>query len=244
MNNVFEYWQDLMVRDATPHYLRDEEEPYSLPIVLKVPKNVSEKPTHEEAILVVAGCFVKLFTSPDVPGNPAWEEPVKSWMKGRIRKIVRRAKTPEWEKLISNLNPDGSVLNINHTVDGRTVECVVLPPHPSFEHPAAIEKLQVSGLDLERDTAGMTRTVTSGTTMKLALNPGFQMSTGKVLAQVGHAVQLMIRDAQLDDLHQWEKNNLNISLVHWDDLVKPIVEVQDAGFTEVPPGTFTVKAGF
>ena len=64
-----------------------------------------------------------------------------------------------------------------------------------------------------------------------ALNPDITMSSGKTLAQIAHAA-VMADDLGLD---------ITRARVARDGRGRCVAEVRDAGLTEVPPGTITVR---
>ena len=81
------------------------------------------------------------------------------------------------------------------------------------------------------------------------------MSIGKTAAQVGHGIHVLCREAPSDRLDQWESSDSPIivvqvsSLTDLNDLATrcaiahiPCYPIQDAGRTEVEPGTTTVAS--
>ena len=82
----------------------------------------------------------------------------------------------------------------------------------------------------------------------LWVNPTLEMSTGKTMAQVGHAAHLTwwalpdtARKAWIADDFQLAVRTASPS--QWKQLLKSgLPVVQDAGFTEVEPGSRTVVA--
>ena len=186
----------------------------------------------------VAGATARFFDDERSSPNGEWYPAIEKWLNGRIRKVTRRARGSEWNKL---LELDGFLYEENG------VQIFILPPHPNHEPPALIRKLQVSGLDLEKQEPE--DMPLSHHTMFIAFNPELEMTTGKASAQVGHAVQLAIFRNAPHVLEAWKDSGYPVAFVSWDAInemmpqtMTPLIDVHDAGFTEVESGSHTVRA--
>lgn len=206
----------------------EELEPYVLPIVLRLEKDEELLPTHEEAQLAVAAAVLGFFDSEKTAPGGAWRESTDKWLAGRIRKVARRARGKEWDTV---RKMDGIYAKYGNA------EVIILPPHPNFAAPAEIKKLQVSGLDLERKP--ITEDYFDG--LGFSVNPNIEMSTGKTLAQVGHAVQLTIFRSSINELKTWEEASCPFIVLPWEAKVSWDAIIHDAGFTEVAPGSETAR---
>ncbi|MEA2471483.1 MAG: hypothetical protein QOE38_2482, partial [Thermoleophilaceae bacterium] len=79
------------------------------------------------------------------------------------------------------------------------------------------------------------------------VNPRLEMSSGKTLAQIAHAA---VMAADREELDEWVSSGcpgqvLKPPQTRFDDLCRSpdlVARVEDAGLTEVPPGTVTVLA--
>lgn len=217
--NLFN-WSDV---ELTPHYARDEAEPYSLPIVVRVEK--TETYTEEDAFIAVIKLMVALFDS------NKWNTSLEQWVKGRIRKVTRKARASQWENLKT----------LDHIyAKHNNVEMMVFEPHKLNELNPLLKKLQVQGIDFEKNVAQEQNSSFQG--MVVAVNPELAMSTGKTIAQVAHSAQILIFTKSKTELQKWVDTNFAVSISSWDKVVVPDVSVQDAGLTEIPAGSFTVKA--
>jgi peptidyl-tRNA hydrolase len=122
----------------------------------------------------------------------------------------------------------------------------VFPPVPLDEVPKDLAKLQVTGTDLE-DPEELPP-LEPGVRV-LWVNPGLTMSTGKTMAQVGHGAHLAWLSLSTRARNAWAASDFALSVRTatpplWNDLLRSgLPVVQDAGFTEVEPGSCTVIAG-
>lgn len=209
----------------------EEQEPYVLPIIIRLEKDENFKPSHEEAQLAVGYAITKLFDSEIVMPDGEWNESFTKWLNGRIRKVSRRARGSEWEAVKS--------LPHIYTSYGKA-EIIILKPHPNFEPPAEIKKLQISGIELAKEN----RTGNSNNILglKFTVNPEINMSTGKTLAQVGHAVQLAIFNSTPETVELWVEQKTPINHCGWNEYTSWTAEIHDAGFTEIPAGSLTAKS--
>merc|ERR1719350_274686 len=89
--------------------------------------------------------------------------------------------------------------------------------------------------------------------MVVCVRSDLSMTVGKVAAQVGHAVHANILESKWQDLQRWDADGgKKITLrVESEEQLKEIEQaagqrgivansIEDAGHTEVPPGTLTV----
>ncbi|MCG6495951.1 aminoacyl-tRNA hydrolase [Kitasatospora sp. A2-31] len=214
-------------RDARPQYV--------LPLVVRLEK--AAPPGRSDALETSARAVLTLLADPRVTeADGEWAEQVAAWEDARIRKVVRRARGGEWRRA-------GELPGI--TVTGREAEVRVFPPIPLDGWPKDLAKLQVSGTDLAE--AGPVDPAGAGIPV-LWLNPELEMSAGKTMAQTGHAAQLAwwrLSDAQRKE---WAGAGFALAVrtatpEAWAELVASgLPLVQDAGFTEIAPGSCTVVA--
>ena len=132
----------------------------------------------------------------------------------RPGKVVLRARSPsQWAR----------VLEEPHSAAGDGV--VALPPRRRSERGDALTKLQAMSTELDQAPDAADADVV------YALNPDITMSSGKTLAQIAHAA-VMAADLGLD---------VSRARVARGGPGRCVAEVRDAGLTEVPPGTITVR---
>jgi Peptidyl-tRNA hydrolase PTH2 len=230
-------WQG---QDSLARSELDAEEPWSLPLVVRSEK--ADPPAHQAALHASARAVVELLAHPDsAPGGP-WHGPLRRWSDGWIRKVVRRARTIRWTETIALPGVTGEVAG---------AEVRALLPHPVSEPPATVAKMQVSGLDLEADPDWDLEPA-GGPALTILLAPGLALTTGKACAQVGHAAQLALLELDETTVGEWATAGFPLRVREadpptWRDILagrRRAAVVQDAGFTEVAPGTLTCAATF
>jgi peptidyl-tRNA hydrolase len=124
-------------------------------------------------------------------------------------------------------------------------EVRVFPPVPLDGVPKDLAKLQVTGTDFEDPDE--LPVIESGLPV-LWINPGLEMSSGKAMAQCGHAAQLAWWKLSSEERKEWAATDFALAVrtaspAQWQTLLTSgLPVVQDAGFTEVAPGSRTVIA--
>jgi peptidyl-tRNA hydrolase len=213
---------------------RDEAPQYVMPLVVRLEK--TEPPALTDALETAARAVLAILADERSTGEGEWAEMMTAWQDARIRKVVRRARGGEWHR--ANELP-------GITVTGATAEVRVYPPIPLDGWPKELLKLQVSGTNLE--DAEPPPAADLGEPV-LWLNPELEMSAGKAMAQVGHAAQLAWMVLSDEDRKLWRESGFALSVrtpsaARWATLLTSgLPVVQDAGFTEIDPGSYTVIA--
>lgn len=194
--------------------------------------------THEDMVTAAARASVAAWMA--CPDDPAWEP----WLAGSFGKSVRRARPVEVEKAREFMVASVAV---------GEAEAFAGLPVTREEMPAPVRKLQVSGTNAPR--VGWPKPVTATqdpfgfVRPWMVINMGANMTTGKTCAQAAHGLlgwALHQDDAVLDE---WGAAGMPFNVSEhdgeqFDNLVKHSrasdVIIQDAGHTEVEPGTTTV----
>jgi hypothetical protein len=199
-------------------------------------------------LVVRRGAFADLATAGPLAGaaavacvrrfgdDPAWADAFAAW-RPRPGKVCLRARNlGQWEQVLAE----------PHALAGSAGDAavVVLPPRRRSERGPLLERLQAMSAELEPPPPG--GPVPAGAVAYL-LNPGAPMSSGKTLAQVAHAA-VMASEAR--GLGGWVAAGCPGVVLAPDaagfaaarDGDGCVAKVEDAGLTEVPPGTVTVVA--
>ncbi|WP_241995958.1 peptidyl-tRNA hydrolase [Kribbella antiqua] len=205
---------------------------YVLTLVVRVEKNA--RPGQTDALETAARAVLAILADERSIGEGEWAEAMRAWQDARIRKVVRRARGAEWRR--AEALP-------GITVTGDTAEVRVFPPVPLDAVPKDLAKLQVTGTDFEDPDD-----LDAPESPVLWINPGLTMSSGKAMAQCGHAAHLAWLALSESGRKEWVAADFALAVRtatpgQWQRLLTSgLPVVQDAGFTEVAPGSRTVIA--
>lgn len=217
-----------------PSFETPEEDPYAVVMVLKAVKDPEGNYPPERDIFQAASTALMELLLVD---DPETQEHLNQWMNGRIRKLMKRVKPNQWETVLNS--------KVYHTVGvSGAAEVAVFRPVRISEQPDVLRKAQMSGLEV-KDVSPFT--VEDVPLLTVHADDNLHMSTGKLVAQVGHAVQLFLMYGNEYKIEPWLESGALISVQRTDTL--PLLDtvdviVRDAGFTEVPSGSVTVVALF
>ncbi|MCT2590850.1 peptidyl-tRNA hydrolase [Streptomyces sp. N2-109] len=218
---------------------------YVLPLVVRIER--AAPPARTDALETAARAVLTLLADPrTAAADGEWCERVRVWEERGIRKVVRRARGAEWRR--AEALP-------GLTVTGRGAEVRVFPPVPLDAWPKDLARLQVSGTELADPEPGPGPAPRSETAPETApvpvlwLNPELEMSAGKAMAQAGHGAQCAWWALDPGARADWLRAGFPLSVraaesaERWARLTgSGLPLVQDAGFTEIAPGTCTVVA--
>jgi len=240
-------WLNLPAESTSDTSDEDPENVVLMPVVLRIERR---DPPGRTAVLeaAAASALAVCLDERSGPGGE-WFEAVHAWTSGRIRKVARRARGSHWDA-VQDL-PGRTV-----EVDGAQVRSFV--PMRVADMPKELTRLQISGSELEPDDPGPP----AEDVPALRLNPAAGMSAGKAAAQVGHATMILAAllhgDGRHEELARWAAREFRCSVrtpseQGWRELdpggdperawrEHGVAAVRDAGFTEVDPGTVTVRA--
>ena len=198
-----------------------------LPLVVRIERE--QPPARTDALEAASRAVLFMLTTQE----PEWLDAVAEWDGHRIRKVVRRARGAQWRR--AEALP-------GITIEHRSAAVRVYPPIGVDAWPRDLATLQVGGTDLE-DPAPPSAPE-RGLPVVL-LSPQVEMTAGKAMAQAGHAAQLGYRSLSSGARSTWQQQGFALAVRDasseaWARAVEagaPVV--QDAGFTEVAPGSCT-----
>ncbi|MET9316918.1 peptidyl-tRNA hydrolase [Kribbella sp. NPDC003505] len=214
-----------------------------LTLVVRVEKQA--RPAQTDALETAARAVLAILADERSYGEGEWADAMAAWQDNRIRKIAKRARGAEWRRAeaLPGITLHGYGTGAEESAVAAEVR--VFPPSGVDDVPPDLFKLQVSGTDFE-DTADLPP-VRPGVPV-LWVNPALEMSSGKAMAQVGHAAQLAWWALPAQARKEWAATDFELAVrtatpEHWRTLLAGnLPVVQDAGFTEIAPGSRTVIA--
>ena len=166
-----------------------------------------------------------------------WGEALAAW-RPRPGKVCLRARGGQWEQALAL---DGALAG-----EPAASAVLALPPRRRSQRGPVLERMQAMSTSLAPppdapDPDDRRAAVT------YALNPDAPMSSGKTLAQIAHAA---VMAADRPELESWVTAGCPGQVIAPDTAgfeqlagaPRLAAEVRDAGLTELPPGTVTVRA--
>ncbi|MGV3114214.1 peptidyl-tRNA hydrolase [Corynebacterium freneyi] len=222
---------------ALPRPMREdpgENVPWSMPIILNIPK--PDRPDRTElleaaATAVVACCLDEHAGDADSP----YARALGQWYGARIRKIARRARNVQWDRV-------QDLPGVTASVGGASARA--LTPGPVGGEDAVVAKLQIGGTDLPKPDSPAREAGDDGVPT-IWVDADLGMTVGKAAAQVGHGSMLLAAVLGAEAAWRWARDGypLRVREVPGDALpAGDVVDVvvHDAGFTEIAPGAATV----
>jgi peptidyl-tRNA hydrolase len=173
--------------------------------------------------------------------DPEYAPAIEQWRE-RPGKVTLRARGGQWRDVLES-EPHA----VAGDPDGASV--LALPPRRRSARSELLTKLQAMASELTPvPTTPEVPTRDRDGRMTYVLNPRLQMSSGKTMAQIAHAATM---SAATGTLEQWVADGCRGRVLvperqrTFDELCASpglSARVEDAGLTEVPPGSVTVLA--
>lgn len=203
-----------------------EESPRALVLVVDDTRTQGAIAPECEILQAAVRATMSLLASDDDTVRDA----VSAWVAGRIRKIVKRARGAAWERALA------CGLPFEVAQDGLARVAAFAPVELGAQ-PPELRKLQVTGLQ----SANTDPAVSTEPRLQVTVDAELRMSTGKKVAQIGHAAQLFAMYGPEDAVTEWATAAFPVQVraARKLDEASADVAVRDAGFTEVPEGALT-----
>jgi peptidyl-tRNA hydrolase len=214
----------------------DDTTPWAMQIVLRMEKNAPQSRAHLCSAAAVA--VVRLLTSPEAGPDGAWRSHIDTWTNSRIRKHARRARGAAW-------NACQQLDGVTAVVAGASARAFV--PTPVTKIPESLKKLQLSGSEPEQIGPRHIDSRLDGPLI-VSISTDPWLSLGKAAAAAGHAAQIALYKMPEDRRSVWAAAGYPVVVEHpqpkdWAQVqADSNVQVVDAGFTEIVPGTVTAVA--
>jgi peptidyl-tRNA hydrolase len=170
----------------------------------------------------------------------AWQDAIASW-RARPGKVTLRARGGQWDAVLREED-----FAYAGDLDGASV--LALPPRRRSARSETLTKLQAMASEMEPIAEVAEVPEPPHGEVIYLVNPAITMSTGKTMAQVAHAATGAAATGRVE---AWVDAGCPARVVvpESDALWRQactserlIAKVEDAGLTEVPPGTITVLA--
>lgn len=172
--------------------------------------------------------------------DEAWSEAVGAWRE-RPGKVALRARGGQWDAVLREED-----FAYAGDLDGATV--LALPPRRRSARSETLTKLQAMASELEPLPEVEEIPAAREGEVLYVVNPSVEMSSGKTMAQVAHAATGAAATGRVE---AWVERGCPAKVVTPKTRAafeaacqdeRLISKVEDAGLTEVPPGTITVLA--
>jgi peptidyl-tRNA hydrolase len=218
--------------DFTPQY-QPAEDPWVMQIALLVDK--ANPASRGHLCAAAATAVVRLISHVNAQPDGPWHAEVIAWSDTQIRKHARRARGGTWQAI-------QGLPGVTAIVAGAQARAFV--PTPMSDIPADLKRLQLSGS--EPDTLGPQHIADrpdGPVIISISTNP--VLSLGKAAAAAGHAAQLTYYQMPAEQRDRWAQAGFPVVVEHpspanWPTVrASGLVVVQDAGYTEIDPGTVT-----
>lgn len=255
-----------MAEDSDGEDPSDPSTVQAMPLVMEFPHDpLPDRRALLEAAATacVAVCLDPRAGQPDedaTADDRAYAAALAGWYGARIRKIARRARNKKWRD-VQGL-PGVTVSVTAHLPDREDAVASVraFSPCPVSETPGPVNKLQIQGADLVADPAyATTPEAVLGTddAPVVYVDASLGMTVGKAAAQVSHGSMLLAAAMDAGTAVAWASRGFPLHVCevsaerfaevratagHRGGTGPAAAVVQDAGYTEVAPGSVTVVA--
>ena len=201
-----------------------------MPLVVRIER--ADPPAHTDVLEAAAKACLAVWHDERASGE--WADAFAVWVDGRFRKVVRRARGAHWAAA-------GDLPGVTVVSGSATVRA--FPPARAADLPRELARLQVGGTDLDDPEPPP---APGPGAARLWLNPALHMTTGKAAAQAGHGAMRLWDVLDARRRRAWRDAGYSLAVrtatpARWVELAGAAIEISDGGFTEVAPGSVTVR---
>jgi peptidyl-tRNA hydrolase len=245
LRNGLDLFRETMQTSAwdDDHGIDDSIDPVSMIIIMKTSKGQDGSPlqTLEGSMSLASTSMLSLFSQLS-SSDGEYHDLLKRWVDGRIRKVVKHVKSSKYAAIVNALRARDLPLATTEDEDNASI---VLPPLPESvqreEWFKPVHKLQLQGYKV-RDEWPPQGSDDSAGVLLVTVNSQLGMSPGKIIAQYLHAVQVAVMRLDDDAYDSWAESGYKIIPTLGIPSESDDVIIHDAGFTEIPAGSFTASA--
>lgn len=214
---------------------KETDDPISMIIIMSRTKTDNDAifETEQDCVKTSGAAMLTLFSHMDEMTDKQ-HDLLTQWVHGRIRKIVKHANPGKFNNL-DRIPWPHERMKINDT------ECIVFSPLPYSmqceQWFKSVHKLQVSGYQANHAIMNTVEPFT----LLITIND-LHMTTGKMIAQAMHAVQVAVERLNDTDYDNWCTHGNMIAFQYGEPDGNAPITIIDAGLTEIPAGSFTASA--
>lgn len=211
-----------------------------MPIFVRQDGGVDERAVLEAVAKACAEFFIK------ASSDCTLAQTLRTWAEHEeMRKVCRRVKPKDWDAVVSD---QVSLPGVVSSVDGAHVKVCV----PTDTLPRLAKRAQIAGTQFPPDAPEFLDDCPFRHGLVIGISPHVDLSTGKLCAQVGHAVQLAVayaKDRDPDWLDAFKRDQFPVRVVRsmlrqWDYGLFDDAEISvtDNAHTELDSPTETARA--
>lgn len=225
-------------REVSAYADPEGDTPWAMQLVVRVEK--TSPPSRQQVAAAAATAVAAVLADPRAVNGEEWQDAISRWTDGRIRKHCRRARGAAWTRA------EAAAPGITIKRDGVEVRACV--PTAVDQIPADIARLQLTSTSELPDVP-----VDEAPEHALHVHIPADLPWGKAAAAAGHAAQLALPphyQAHGVNVAPWWDAGFPVHVTYhgpdtWPAAVEACpLQIVDAGFTVVEPGTVTAVASF
>ena len=202
-----------------------QDNPWVMYLVIRRERD-AQVPFMQDVARAAALACVTVLNSEANQQDPLRQESIKQWLDHSFRKVTLRARGSRWQQLAAL--PGASAVNC------EDVETLAFVPMRRSDRPRLLQQAQALIEALPDREAEPSVEVPV-----LWMNPTLTMSSGKIAAQASHLAAMLNQQRPVTDVQVKTAERVTWHMLADDP---NLVQVQDAGLTEIEPGSITFRS--